>query len=124
MVDCGVEGGKTLVKMNFEITNGLGKIKIGVNGDSFTFIRPLIFCWFDNQGSIGKYLCSLPYSEEYRNEINNSITSNLNTDFTKNIEDLFKLLSPLFRLFPNGEYALSFHNSEEKDLNFIIPAKA
>jgi len=102
--------------MNFEITNGLGKIKIGVNGDSFTFIRPLTFCWYDNRGSVGKYLCALPFSEEYRNEIHNSITSNLNIDFSKNIEELHTILLPLFRLFPNGEYSLTFHNSEEKNL--------
>ncbi|WP_046756889.1 hypothetical protein [Kordia jejudonensis] len=102
--------------MDFEIKNGLGKIKIGVNGDSFTFIRPLTFCWYDNQGSIGKFLCSLPYSKEYRNEIHTVITSNLNTDFSQNIEGLHELLLPLFKLFPNGEYVLSFHNSEDKDL--------
>lgn len=102
--------------MNFEITNGLGKIKIGVNGDSFTFIRPLTFCWYDNRGSVGKFLCSLPYSEEYRNEVHSSITSNLNTDFSQSVEGLYKVLLPLFRLFPNGKYSLSFHNSDDKDL--------
>lgn len=88
--------------MKFEITDGLGKIKIGVQGDSFTFIRPLTYCWDDHHGSVGKYLCALPFSQEYRNEIHNAITSNLDVDFFDNIGELHQLLSPLFRLFQNG----------------------
>lgn len=102
--------------MTFEITNGLGKIKIGINGgDSFLFQKPLTVCWDDNLGSVGKYLCSLPYSKEYRNEIHNSIVSNLDKDFTNNLKGLYELLFPLFRLFINGNYSLSFESSRALD---------
>lgn len=103
--------------MNFENKDGSGKIKIAVDaGDCFTFIKPLSFCWYDNRGSVGKYLCALPYSPEYRDEIHRSITSNLNTDFSQNTEGLYQLLLPLFKLFPAGNYSLNFYNAEDREL--------
>lgn len=84
-------------------------------GDCFAFIKPLSFCWYDNRGSVGKYLCALPYSAAYRNEIHRSITSSLNTDFSKNTEGLYQVLRPLLKLFPAGSYSLDFYNSEEKE---------
>ncbi|MCE3227434.1 MAG: hypothetical protein K0S32_1985 [Bacteroidetes bacterium] len=98
--------------MKFQINNGLGKIFIGLcdTGNYFHFEKPLVTTWYDYRGSVGKYLCSLPYSATYRNEIRNKIVHHLNTDFTDRIDELRDLLDGFLRLFRNGTYSLNYYH--------------
>ena len=103
-------------KMKFNIENGSNHISIelGENGDYFRFDAPLAVTWPYSGGTVGKYFCALPYSSEYRDELRNKLVGNLNNDFTGNIEDLYKLLAPLFILFKDGEYSLDYYGKDDK----------
>jgi antitoxin component YwqK of YwqJK toxin-antitoxin module len=99
--------------MNFQITDGLNKVSIKLSeiGNYFHFKKPITTVWYDCRGSVGKYLCQLPYDKEYRNEVLHRIIENLNTDYTERAEELYALITPLLRLFPNGEYKLNYYHS-------------
>src|SRR6218665_2788738 len=101
--------------MKFRITDGLNKIAIGLSeiGSYFYFQKPLVTTWYDNSGTVGKYLCLLPYEEDYRNEVRNRIVANLDVDFTGKEQELINILNPLLRLFKNGEYEIEFHHSSD-----------
>ncbi|WPC43404.1 hypothetical protein [Clostridium sp. JS66] len=102
--------------MEFKITEGLNMISIGLGeiGSYLNFHNPISVTWYDCSGSVGKYLCLLPYNKNYRKELRNRIIDSLNGDFSDNIEGLHEILKPLFQLFPNGNYSLNFYNSSEK----------
>lgn len=101
--------------MNFKITDGLDIASIGVSeiGSYYSFHKPVSVEWDYYDGSVSKYSTLLPYSESYRKELRNRIISNLDKDYTNNIEELYEILKPLFKLFKNGEYSLNYYNSEK-----------
>lgn len=103
--------------MKFEIENGKNVCSIGLSdiGSYIRFNYPLTVVWYDCRGSVGKYFCSLPYNEEYRESVEKNLTNNLNNDFSDNIDDLYEILKPLFPLFKNGEYSLNFYSNKEKE---------
>ncbi|MCX6317297.1 MAG: hypothetical protein NTW29_08400 [Bacteroidetes bacterium] len=103
--------------MNFKIENGTNICTIGLSGigSYIRFNYPLTVVWYDCRGSVGKYFSVLPYNEEYRTTVRNKINANLTQDFTGNEEGLYELLHPLFPLFQNGEYGLSFYSNKEKE---------
>ncbi|WP_343670318.1 hypothetical protein [Chitinophaga sp.] len=100
----------------FEVSNGLNIVSIALSsiGSYFSFQQPLTAVWYDCRGSVGKYLGQLPYDEKYREEIRRNITGSLELD-THNLDELYVLLLPLFKLFQNGEYTLNFHRSKESE---------
>jgi len=102
--------------MQFKVTDGLNKISIGLSeiGSYINFDNPLAAVWYDNRGSIGQYFSLLPYNQGYRNELRNRIIHSLDNDYSSNMEELYDILKPLFKLFNNGEYSLDFYNSNEK----------
>lgn len=101
----------------FTIKNGTDICSIGMSnvGSYIRFNEPLTMVWHDCQGSVGKYFCALPYNEEYRMTMRNNINDNLNNDFTDDIEALYQTLEPLFPIFRNGDYSLSFYANKEKE---------
>ena len=100
--------------MKFQIDNGLGIFSIRASeiGSYFRCRKPLTAVWHDCKGSVGKYLCLLPYDQEYRNEIKGRLVGQLNEDFTGRISALKELLDPLLILFACGEYALNYYHGE------------
>ena len=104
--------------MKFKIENGTNICSIGMSdiGCYMRFNYPLTVVWYDCQGSVGKYFCSLPYNEEYRSTVRDKINNNLNEDFSNNLEGLYEILKPLFPIFKNGDYALSFYHNKGKEL--------
>lgn len=103
--------------MEFTIENGENICAIGSNGGCsyIRFEHPLTVVWYDCEGSIAKYFCSLPYNENYRTTVRERILNNLNKDFTNRIEDLYDVLKPLFPIFKNGKYNLQFYSDKEKE---------
>lgn len=101
--------------MNFKITDGLNIISIGLSeiGSYFSFNRPISVEWNYYDGSVSKYSTFLPYSENYRKEFRDRIVSNLDIDYSNNIEELYDILKPLFKLFKNGEYSLKYYDGEK-----------
>ena len=101
--------------MKFQITDGLDLLAIGFCdlGNYLRYKKPLSAVWFDREGSVAKYLCIMPYDPEYRAAIRQNIVENLYVDYTDRLEDLHQLLSPLLRLFPNGDYELKYYKAEE-----------
>ncbi|WP_196888425.1 hypothetical protein [Aureivirga sp. CE67] len=102
--------------MKFKITKGLSLISIGMSdiGSYFSYKAPLSFSWYDCAGSLAKYLCIFPDKNNFRETVRNKIQMNLNKDFTNDKDSLFELLEPILSLFENGEYSLSFCNSENR----------
>jgi len=98
--------------MNFHIRDGSNLVSIGLSeiGSYFYFKKPLATVWYDCSGSLGKYLCLLPYAQEYRTQVRERLIGSLELDYTGNSEQLKILLDPLLKLFPNGEYSLNFYN--------------
>ena len=101
--------------MNFKITDGLNIISIGLSeiGSYFSFNRPISVEWDYYDGSVSKYSTLLPYSENYRKEFRDRIVDNLDKDYSNNIEELYDILKPLFKLFKNGEYSLNYYDGEK-----------
>lgn len=101
--------------MNFKITNGLDIASIGVSeiGSYYSFHKPVSVEWDLYDGSVSKYSTLLPYSESYRKEVRDRIISNLDNDYTNNIEELYEILKPLFKLFKNGEYSLNYYDGKQ-----------
>jgi len=102
--------------MEFTITEGLDIVSIGLGeiGSYLNFYNPVSVTWYDCRGSIGKYLCLIPYNASYRKELRNRVIDSLNVDFSDNIEVLYEKLKPLPQIFPSGNYSLTFYNSNEK----------
>jgi hypothetical protein len=98
--------------MKFQLTDGLGLVSIRLSeiGSYFRYTRPLSLAWNDCRGSIGKYFSLLPSDPAYREEIKQRIIGGLTGDYSDRIAELKQLLDPLLKLFPNGEYALTFYN--------------
>ena len=101
--------------MNFKITDGLNIISIGLSeiGSYLNFNRPISVEWDYYDGTVSKYSTLLPYSENYRKEFRDRIVSNLDNDYSNNIEELYNILKPLFKLFKNGEYSLKYYDGEK-----------
>lgn len=101
--------------MNFKITDGLSIISIGLSeiGSYYNFNKPVSVEWDYYDGSISKYSILLPYSENYRKEFRNRIVSNLDKDYSNNIEELYEILKPLFKLLKSGEYSLNYYNGKK-----------
>lgn len=100
--------------MKFEITNGTGKVAIGLSeiGSYFSYVKPNVTVWHDCHGSVGKYLSILPYDEDYRYEIASKISTGLlDGDLTP--DRLFVQLEPLLNLFPTGSYGFTCHYSDQ-----------
>ena len=51
-----------------ENKTGTSVIQLRYNklGSYFWMDRPLALSWYDNSGSVGKYLCLFPWSKKYR----------------------------------------------------------
>jgi len=103
--------------MKFKVENGTNHISIelGDRVDYFRFDNPLAVTWPYSGGTVGTYFCALPYSLEHREQLRSKLTNNLDRDFTGKVEELYDLLSPLFSLFKNGDYTLSYYNSKDKE---------
>ena len=103
--------------MNFTIENGQGIFHIGLSeiGSYIQFDYPLTVVWYDCNGSDAKYFCNLSENENYRKAIHQSINADLNQDYTDKTDELKTLLLPLFQLFQNGNYSLSFYNNQQKE---------
>ncbi|MFD0764174.1 toxin-antitoxin system YwqK family antitoxin [Mucilaginibacter lutimaris] len=102
--------------MKIKVTDGLNIITIGYSdiGSYLKIKRPVSLIWYDCGGSIGQYLCMMPYSVSERQLIRDKITENLYEDFTDRAEELHDILKPLFTLFENGEYSLSYSDGKSK----------
>ncbi|HAS46688.1 MAG TPA: hypothetical protein DCS93_39760 [Microscillaceae bacterium] len=102
--------------MNFTINDGLGVISIGMAdvGCYFKFYEPIAVDWYSYEGTISKYSYQLPISTKKKQELNDKIRVNVYQDYTHQLPELYKLLSPLFSLFENGHYSLSFSSAEAK----------
>ncbi|MGB5928676.1 MAG: hypothetical protein WBH03_10905 [Cyclobacteriaceae bacterium] len=85
-------------------------------GSYFNFKAPLSLAWHDCAGSLAKYLCVFPDKNNFRETIQNAIQQNLENDYSNNLKSLYKLLEPILSILDDGEYSLSFHNSEDKRL--------
>lgn len=96
--------------MDITVTDGLDIVSIGYNhlGSYYKLKKPVSLIWSDCAGSVGQYLSLIPSSPEERELLQNRINNNLDEDFTGQEEALYELLKPLFKLFRNGEYALSY----------------
>ncbi len=107
--------------MKIEVKNGLGIVSIGLNGlgSYFRVNKPVSFVWADCRGSVGQYMCLLPFNEKDKQVLHGRIIDNLNEDFTERTEELYGILDPLFQLFDNGEYELGFHNGKRKHYSVI-----
>lgn len=103
--------------MEFQIVNGKNICLVGLSdiGSYFRFNTPTTVVWADCKGSIGKYFCVLPYNEEYRKTVSESILNNLNEDFSNRAEELHEILSPLFPILENGKYHLSYFSQKENE---------
>lgn len=103
--------------MKFTIENGTNICSIGLSEicSYIKFNYPLSVVWHDCQGSIGKYFSILPYNDSYRKSVRDKINTNLNRDFTNDIEELYSVLKPLFPIFKNGDYMLNFYSNKEKE---------
>lgn len=101
--------------MKFQITEGLNLLSIGIceTGNYLRYKKPLSVVWYDHGGSLAKYLCIMPYNQEYKAAIRKNIVENLYVDYTNRLEELHQLLSPLLKLFPNGTYELKYHKAGE-----------
>ena len=108
--------------MKFQITDGLNLLAIGFceTGNYLRYKKPLSVVWDDRGGSIAKYLCIMPYDPECRAAIRKSIVDNLYVDYTDQLAELHQLLSPLLRLFPNGEYELKYYWEGEYQISSPI----
>jgi len=103
--------------MNFNITDGLNIIAIGLNEDGASYFRfntPCSMVWYDNHGSAGKYLTVMPYDQSERNAIQKQINESLFENFNNRIEDLYAILKPLLPLLQNGEYNLAYTDGTRK----------
>ncbi len=102
--------------MKIEVIDGLDIVSIGLNGlgSYFRVNSPVSFVWADCRGSVGQYMCLLPFSEQDKQVLYKRIMDNLNEDFTERTEELYNILKPLFQLFENGEYELVFDNGTRK----------
>ncbi|MFK7936535.1 MAG: hypothetical protein AB8G22_23675 [Saprospiraceae bacterium] len=103
--------------MIFKIENGTNLCSIGVSeiGSYFRFQYPITTVWYDCGGSVAKYFCTLPYNETYRKSVEQRIADGLENDYSDNIEGLFEILEPLFPVFKNGEYRLSFYSNIQQE---------
>jgi len=101
--------------MNFKIENGQGILTIKAShlGDYLVYKRPLSLIWGDCAGSIGNYIVLLPYSQEYRDEFLTLYQEGIYKDYSHNIEGLEKLLSPLWKIFENGDYVLEYYTATQ-----------
>lgn len=101
--------------MKFHITEGLGKISIRLSeiGSYFYFKRPLTVVWHDCRGSVGKYLCLLPYDSDILGQIKRNIQEGLLDDYTNKDKELKELLNPLLLILSNGEYSLNYYSNQK-----------
>src|SRR6218665_104983 len=101
--------------MKIRLTEGLNKISIGFNamGSYLYFKKPIVTSWYDDYRTLGKFLCLLPYNEEYRNEVRNRILSELNNNYTNKSLELLEVLTPIIKLFVNGEYDIDYYHSSD-----------
>ena len=102
--------------MNIHINDGLNVVSIGYNGlgSYYRLKRPVSLLWFDCEGSVGQYLSLLPSSPAEREVLQRRINANLFEDFTGREGELYEVLKPIFRLFQNGNYNLTFDNGAIK----------
>jgi len=104
--------------MNVPISDGLNVISIGYSGlgSYYRLKRPVSLLWSDCAGSVGQFLSLLPSSPAEREVLHRRINANLFEDFTGREEKLYEVLKPLFRLFQNGQYTLTFDNGTIKQV--------
>ncbi|RZM21878.1 MAG: hypothetical protein EOO88_31125, partial [Pedobacter sp.] len=102
--------------MDIQVSDGFNVISIGYNslGSYYRLKRPVSLLWYDCAGSVGQYLSLVPSSSEEREVLQRRINANLFEDFTGREEELYEILRPLFRLFQNGPYTLTFNNGTVK----------
>ncbi|SKC86871.1 toxin-antitoxin system YwqK family antitoxin [Ohtaekwangia koreensis] len=104
--------------MIFSNSSGTNKISIRLSeiGSYFRFTKPLTVVWYDCHGSVGKYLCALPYDSNERNALKKNIVDNINKDYTHSPDELKEILLPLLALLPNGNLSINFYSSENNTL--------
>lgn len=107
--------------MEIEVKDGLNIISIGVNdlGSYFRFHDPVSLVWRVEECSARRYMCQMPINGIERQEFFDEFQSDLMGDFTGRIEDLYEILKPLFKLFPNGEYDLEFDSGIGKNIEVV-----
>lgn len=115
--------------MEFEVTDGLGIISkrpLG-RGEYFRIDKPVTIVWEECKGSVALYMCLLPCDDKYRKQVRDMILDCLYNDYTNNEQELYTILSPLFRLFDNGRYSLKFYNNNQgdffRDNGIYVPAE-
>ena len=61
--------------MKFQITDGLNLLSIGIceTGNYLRYKKPLSVVWYDHGGSLAKYLCIMPYNQEYKAAIRKTL---------------------------------------------------
>jgi len=103
--------------MEFKIENGKDICTIGLSsiGSYFRFKSPVTLVWYDCQGSVGKYFCTLPYNAAYRHAVEKVLTENLTKDFSNDIEELYTILKPLLPIFKNGNYSLNYYSNKDRE---------
>lgn len=102
--------------MEIEVKDGLGVIAVG-DFDIGCYLKittPVAVVWDDFGGSIGQYICLLPYDATTKERIIGEISDALYKDFTEKEDELFDLLKPLFKLFQNGRYRLDYYDGNKK----------
>ncbi|MBA9076915.1 hypothetical protein [Rufibacter quisquiliarum] len=107
--------------MHIQLTNGKGIIKIGLSevGSYFEFEKPTSVVWLGGgHGTTAYFISLLPYDEKNRNEKSQIIDKATNLDFTDKEDEALEIIRPLFDLFENGNYEITFSNSENK--NFFL----
>jgi antitoxin component YwqK of YwqJK toxin-antitoxin module len=103
--------------MHFKIESGQNICSVGLAecGSYFRFNKPLAVVnehGYNHGSSLLHLFCNLKYDQEYRNTVNQKIIDNLNVDYTGKLDKLYDILSPIFPIFKNGDYQLSFHFKE------------